>query len=171
MSSLKESMLEHKLRKYTKMSPNVRAKAFRWAARQNIMVIHEIFKKQKEHYFQLSKSKETDKFLLYQSAFYLAMHDIYEAVKDRSTKKRIDCLTDMLDPTSIRAKRVKKQHHARKYEKLLDLRSKIINLKKIEGLSFREMAIYFSTYHRLEVSHTLIRKVYLDLIAEHEKGL
>jgi len=159
-------MIEEKLRHYTKLSPDKRAKIFRWVARQNVEIIYTIFQKQKDYYFQLTGSKEPDKFLLYQSAFYLAMHEIYMIIKNKNSKRKSGSLADVVDPTSLQAQRIKKQSNAHKYDRLLDLRSKVLNLKKIDGLSFREMSTYFKTYHRLEVSHTLIRQVYLDLIAE-----
>ncbi len=159
-------MIEEKLRYYTKLSPDKRAKIFRWVARQNVEIIYTVFQKQRDHYFQLTRSKESDKFLLYQSAFYLAMHEIYVSIKNQNIKKKSGNLADVSDPTSLQAKRIKKQSYRRKYERLLDLQSKVLNLKREEELSFREMSRYFKIYHRLEVSHTLIRQVYLDLIAE-----
>ncbi len=133
-------------------------------------IIYTVFQKQKDYYFELSRSKESDKFILYQSAFYLAMQEIYSTVKNQNAKKKSGDLDDVSDPTSLQAKQIKKQSSSRKYERLLDLQSKVLSLKKEEHLSFREMSTYFKTYHRLEVSHTLIRQVYLDLTAEQGTG-
>ena len=158
-----DTQIEHKISLYTKLSRDKRSKLLRWLARQNEDIIHLTFKKQKEYYFSLSKNQEADKSLLYMVALYLATFELYNSLNKNKGKNKNLSLYAMKDTTTLQVKQLKKKKPSQKYERLLNLQGKLLLLIDGEGLSFREVSVFFETYHRFKVSHTLIRQVYLDL--------
>jgi len=155
--------LEHRISLHTKLSSDKRSKLLRWLARQNESIIHLAFQKQKEHYFTLSGVQENDKSILYMSSLYLATAELYNTLQGKQNKNKAINLSTVSDKSSLQAKQFKKKRVSIKYEQLLNIQSKLLFLIDKEGLSYREMSKFFETYHRLKVSHTLIRQVYLDL--------
>ncbi len=155
--------IAQKITKYTKLSQAQRSKALRWLARQNETLVHFAFQKQKEHYFVMSKTNEEDKSLVYLCALYLATNELFNLQKSMNSKSKSLNLQDVADVTALQAKAFQKNRIAYKYEKLLNLQSKIATLIEKEKLSFRDVAKFLEKYHRLKVSHTLIHQFYRDI--------
>lgn len=155
--------IAQKITKYTRLSLEQRNKAIRWLARQNEAIIYLTFQKQKECFFALSKINEEDKSLVYLCALYLATNELFNLQKSMDSKSKSLNLQDVADVTALQAKAFQKNRIAYKYEKLLNLQSKITTLIEKEKLSFRDVAKFLEKYHRLKVSHTLVHQFYRDI--------
>jgi len=154
------SDLNQKLDRYTKTSSQSRGKAFRWLARQNQALILEAFEKQKEYYFSLSKIDEPNKSILYLSALYLAAVELHQILIEQKRKNKVLDIQGVHDPTALQVKQFRQRASGEKWNRLVNLKGKIVLLVEQEGLSFREISRFLSTYHRLNVSHSYIATFY-----------
>ncbi len=152
--------LQKKLNKYTKLSPDKRTKALKWMAKQNEDLILVCFEKQKENYFKLSKIDEENRSILYLSSLYLAAEELYTLLQGKKKKNRLQNLHEVKDVTGLQAKQFKQRYSSEKWDKLLNIKSKILRLIDHENLSFREVSKFLKKYHRLEVSHSYIATFY-----------
>lgn len=95
-------------------------------------------------------------------AFILGVSDIYNQIFQKNIKNKDEKLKNIKSPLFFRAKQIKKDRNRVKYERLLNLKSVIFHLRK-EEMSFYQISNYLKKWHKLEVSHTWIRKFYNDL--------
>jgi len=148
--------LNKKLDKYVKLSQEQRQKKLRWLFRQSEELQLEAFVLQKKYYFELSKYKDENQSLLYLAACTLAAREIYDLLKMQKGKNRSQNIYSVKNPTSMQAKQLKKYIDSDKWDKLLNLKNKILVLKDQEGLSYRQISNFLHRYHRLEVSHSYV---------------
>ncbi len=139
----------------TKLSRREQKKVINWFNKQPLELQIDIFKEQKNQFFIL-KNSDFKEYLLSIISFYLAVTkfynlDTYVSVKNKTMK---------LNKQPQKNYRVQKLKVKR--EKLLNIWSKIQSLKK-EGYSFRDIEIHIKQRHRFNVSHTYIRKVWLEI--------
>lgn len=129
-------------------------------AKQNEELLLLAFEKQKEYYFKLSHKNETNKSILYFAAFCIAVEEIYHSIASQKRKNKVLNLDDIKDTTKIQAKQFKQSRKSETYDKLLNLKSKIIALIEEENLSFRQVSLFLKKYHKFEVSHSYIATFY-----------
>jgi len=127
---------------------------------QNEEVILMAFKSQKEHLFKLSKLNEKNRSILYLSAMYMAADHLHSTYYNQNSKSKEIDINVVKGATKLQAKRFKQNVPSVKYDKLLNLKNKIMVLKDEENLSFRQISEFLLRYHRLEVSHSYIATFY-----------
>lgn len=152
--------LKNKLDPYTGLSIKKRKKILKWLSNQDEEIILMAFEKQKEYFFQLSKQDEPNKSVLYMSALYMAVDHLYGTYYSQNSKRREMDLHSLQGATRLQAKKLKRTAQSMKYDKLLNLKNKILVLKNEENLSFRQISKFLLTYHKLEVSHSYIATFY-----------
>ena len=152
--------LKNKLDLYTGLTIKKRKKVLKWISNQSEEIILMAFEKQKEYFFQLSKQDEPNKSVLYLSALYMAVDHLYCTYYSQNSKRREMDLHSLQGATRLQAKKLKRTAQSMKYDKLLNLKNKILVLKNEENLSFRQISQFLLTYHKLEVSHSYIATFY-----------
>ena len=155
--------LQKKLNNYTKLSPEKRAKALKWMAKQNEELILATFEKQKDNYFKLSKANEENKSILYLASIYMAAEELCTLLQGKKKKNRQQDLHEVKDVTGLQAKQFKQEKSSEKWDKLLNIKSKILRLIDNENLSYREVSKFLKKYHSLEVSHSYIATFYNEI--------
>lgn len=158
--------IPQQLDQYTKLSSSQRRKSLKWLSRQSEELLLVSFERQRDEYFKLSKIDEDNKSLLYLSAFYISVYGLYSTLNGKQGKNRAMNIGEVKDVTSLQAKQFKRHLDSEKWDKLLNLKSKILKLKDDEGLSFRELSEFLLRYHRLEVSHTYVANFYRKISEE-----
>lgn len=132
----------------------------KWVVNQGEEIALMAFEKQKDYLFNLSKSNEENRSILYQSALYMAANNLYSLYNAQTSKNRDMDINAIKGVTKIQAKKFKKKSKSEKFDKLLNMKNKILILKNEENLSFREISKFLKRYHRLEVSHTYLATFY-----------
>lgn len=160
--------LSNKLNIHTKLAPDKRAKILRWLAKQNEEMILLAFEKQKAHLFKLNRIKEDNRSIIYLSAMYLAIEELYMAGKLSLSKNKGGDLKDIQDITEIQAKSFKKNVKAPKTEKLLNLKAKLVALRNEQNMSYRDISKFLEKFHRLSTSHTTLHIFFKRFIMECE---
>jgi hypothetical protein len=152
--------LHDKLNRYTGLSYETRTKSLRWLARQNEELQLVAFEKQKDFLFGLSRQQEENRSILYLASYIMAADALHRVLVRKDRKNKAIELHEIPDATRIQVKQFKQAQRAEKFEKLLNLRGKIVKLIEEEKLSYREVSRFLQTYHRLEVSHSYIATFY-----------
>lgn len=155
--------LKNKLDRFTKVPMKRRKKVLKWLANQDEEIVLMAFEKQKDYLFNLSKSNEENRSIIYLSALYMAANNLYNLYHAQTSKNRGMDINAIKGVTKIQAKKFKKKSKSEKFDKLLDIKNKILVLKDEENLSFREISEFLKRYHRLEVSHSYIATFYNQL--------
>ena len=132
-------------------------------ARQNEELILIIFQKQKVNYFKLSKTDEENKSILYMASLYLSSEELYTLLQTKNRKNKVQNIKEVKDMTSLQVKQFKCHQKSEKWDKMLNLKNKILELRNEENLSYREIAGFLKTYHRLEVSHSYIATFFNEI--------
>ncbi|MDM5270787.1 hypothetical protein PGH07_01195 [Sulfurovum sp. zt1-1] len=158
--------LKKKLDNFTKVPINRRRKAFKWLAKQDEEVVLMAFEKQKEYLFKIGNKNEENKSILYLSALYLAADSLYSLYYSQASKNRDMNIHAVQGVTRMQAQKFKKHVQADKYDRLLNLKNKILVLKDEENLSFRQISEFLMTYHRLKVSHSYVATFYNSNLKE-----
>ena len=96
------------------------------------------------------------------AAFLLAIHYFYSLDSEKNSKNKRNNLSTSSKISRFAIKKAKKERYKEKREKLLNLWSKVQELKG-EGFSFRAISDYLLGHHRFEVSHTYIRNLWKEL--------
>jgi len=152
--------LKHKLNTYTKLSEKRRKKVFKWISNQNEEVVLIAFESQKKFLFKLSTLNEENRSILYLSAIYLAADHLHSAYHNQNSKSREIDINAVKGATKLQVTQFKVNVPSVKYDKLLNLKNKIMVLKDDENLSFRQISQFMLKYHRLKVSHSYIATFY-----------
>lgn len=155
--------LKNKLDRFTEVPIERRKKVMKWLANQNEEIVLMAFEKQKDHLFNLSKRSEENRSILYLSALYLAADHLYSLYHAQANKNRDMDIHAVQGVITMQAKKFKKSIQSEKYDKLLNMKSRILVLKEEEGLSFRQISEFLKRYHRLEVSHSYVSKFYNEM--------
>lgn len=152
--------MSNKLDRFTKVSIKRRRKVLKWLTNQTEEVVLLAFEGQKKQLFSLSKVNEDNKSVLYLAALYLAAEHLYSLYHAQKNKNRTIDIHAVKGATSIKAKKFKRSIQSEKYDRLLNMKNKILVLKDEENLSFRQISKFLKKYHRLEVSHSYIATFY-----------
>lgn len=153
--------------KESQMSEAERGRLVRWLSRQNTAVLIEVKKAEKKQFFRLKNlaiSNEMDE--VSTLAFLVAVKQIYKKIADKRSKNKTGDLNDIKSPIKLRVKQLGRPKKREKYEKMLNLISTIFSLRDEEELSYNKISKYLLKWHKLEVSHTYVRKFYIDLNKE-----
>lgn len=156
--------LKTQLNIYTKLAPDQRAKILRWLSKQNKEVILLAFEKQKVQLFKLNNIKEENRSILYLSAMYMAINELYQTSRSSLSKNRSGDLMNIQNVTNLQIKQFKKDHDSQKIDRLLNLKGKLITLKNDEKMSYRDIAKFLKKFHRLDISHTTIHTFFKSII-------
>ena len=152
---------------YSNLSTKEQQKAMKWLARQNAKTIVFAIEKKEEYATEFSKFGREDQSVIEAAALYCAAHEIMTmAATSTQTKNRSKALNDVKDPTQIQALQFKKNVQSIKYDRLLNMRNKILALKDEHMLSFRLISAFLLKYHRFSVSHTYISTFYRNMKKE-----
>jgi hypothetical protein len=144
-----------------KFSKKEQKKLINWFSNQNILIQIDIFEEQKNQFFKLkNKCKEVEVVPL--AAFLLAIHYFNSLESEKNSKNKQNNLATSSKISRFAILKAKKERYKEKREKLLNLWSKVQELKA-EGFSFRQISDYLRGHHRFEVSHTYIRNVWEEL--------
>lgn len=148
----------------TKLSAGNKKKLVNWFNKQNILVQTDIFKEQKNQFFKLSNTSnsEASNELMALSAFYLSIDDFYQKEQIIKKKNTSQNLSSLKGVSTFAIKQAKKDKYIEKREKLLNKWSTVKELKE-QSYSYREISKYLSSKHRFEVSHTYIQKQWKEL--------
>ena len=152
--------LKNKLDIHTRVPIKRRKQVIKWLANQHEDVILMAFEEQKNYFFNLSKVNENNKSVLYQSALYMAADHLYSLYHAQTNKNREMNINAIKGVTRVQAKKFKRTIQSIKYDKLLNLKNKILVLKDEENLSFRQISEFLLRYHKLEVSHSYVATFY-----------
>jgi len=133
--------------KITKMYAEQHNQLLRFFLRVDLQTRLKIFKIQKEIFFKLKNLYEdVGNAVLTYSSFIISI-SIVEKKTDNNTK----------------IFKARKFRRSSKREKILEKWAIIKSLKSDEKLSFRQIATYLKKYHRLNISYSLIHKIWSDL--------
>ncbi len=155
--------ISEKLRKYVKLSREQRKKMRRWLSRQSEEMELEAFVRQQKYYFELSRYKDENRSLLYYAAHTLAISEIYDQMNPKKGKNKIIDIRKVPDVTGLQMKYIVRSKNSKKYDRLLNLKNKILMLKDEQNLSFRQISEFLLRYHKLEVSHAYIATFYQNM--------
>lgn len=155
--------IQDKLNRYTGLSHETRTKSLRWLTRQNEGVQLIAFEKQKDFLFGFSNIDEENRSVLYLAAYIMAANSLYLILGQKKRKNKVTSLDKVSDIARLQATQFRHEQRAEKFEKLLNLQGKIVNLIEKEKLSYREVSRFLKTYHRFEVSHSYIATFYHEL--------
>lgn len=148
----------------TSMSFSDRQKALRWLAHQNDLIMFDVFKLKKSHFHRLkNEGRHADPVLIDVLALHLAVKETISQLKVTNRKNRSGNFGFLRKIGDTRAKQLRKPRFNAKREKLLNLQGVIKSLVEEKNYSYREVASYLKTFHRLDVSHTAIRGFYLKI--------
>lgn len=128
--------------------------------KQNEEIKLDIFSEKRNEYFKLKNqfsSIETS--MLEMVSFYSAIDSFYKLNQKATSKNKTMSTTELKKFNDFSIKSGKKQKYiARKENFLLD-KSSIVNDLISKDRSYREMSDYFKRFHKMEVSHTYLKKI------------
>jgi len=161
MEKLNIDDVENNLMVATKLSNEQRKKLVRWLNRQNILIIIEVFKEQRNQYFRL-KSTIKDETITSISSFYLAIYKFYTIEQDFRKKHKSNSIEKIAKYSNFIIKQSQKPSKKPKLEKLRNMWSVIEKYKK-NGESFRKISINLQIYYKFEVTHSYIQQEWARL--------
>lgn len=136
-----------------------RQKSLKWLAKQNDLVVYEIFKLQKKHFYHFKNDSQNENpILMAQVSFFHALRGYISDIEDLNRKNRSTNLGYLKKVNKNRAKQFRKPRLNPKHEKLLNLQNVVMNLRNSEGYSSRDVSAYLLKIHNFEISHTEILK-------------
>jgi len=159
------------IEKESQISMKNQRKLIRWFSRQNYEIWIEVFREQKKYFFKMKNMHDGyDLIDLTLLSYITALSDISFKINSKSTKRRESNLKDIKSSIHVRSKQMKICRKRDKYERLLNLKSVIFQLHTIEKMSFYQISNYLKKWHKLEVSHTYLRKFY-NLMQKGEENV
>lgn len=145
----------------TVMGSNDRLKAIKWLSKQNILVMQEVFKLKKNHFFKIkAEGAIHDPLLIELIAFYIAIKEIVAQTHIPNRKSQSGNFGFLRKIGDTRSKQLRKSRKNLKLEKLLNLQGIVKTLIEEKQYSYRQVSEYLKTYHRFSVSHTKIGQFY-----------
>lgn len=155
--------LNTKLEQQTLLSLKKRKTLGNFFNHQNILIQIDIFKEQKNQFFNLKNKFEVNETTSL-SAFFLANQVFYSKEQLHKKKNKSQDLSSLGNIADFSIKSFRKNRLKEKREKLLNTWS-VVERLKTENFSFRQISQYLRSKHRLDVSHTYIRKIWEELDA------
>lgn len=77
----------------------------------------------------------------------------------------IDTIEKKLDDVNLNAMKLRAKNNKAKVkrQKILELWAIVRTLKLEQNMSFRDISTYFAKYHKFEISHSLIYKIWIEI--------
>lgn len=136
-----------------------RQKSIKWLAKQNDLIVYEVFKLQKKHFHRFKSGYPNENpILMAQVSFFEGLREYISDLEDLNRKNRSTNFGYLKKVSKARTKQFRKPRLNPKHEKLLNLQNVVLNLRDIEGYSSREVSDYLLKNHKFEISHTEILK-------------
>lgn len=155
--------LEKTIIETTLLSVDMRKKNMYWLAKQNSLMVYEVFKLKKNHFHKLKAGGViTDLILIEMIAFVLAVKELIESTELQNKKNRSNDLTGLRKIARNQAKQWKKTRKTPKRDKLLFMQNNIIAWIEA-GLSDRKIAEKITSGKRYNISHTEISRFHREL--------
>lgn len=134
-----------------------RQTSLKWLAKQNDLIVYEVFKLQKKHFHRFKSGYPNENpILMAQVSFFQALREYISDLEDLNRKNRSTNFGYMKKVSKARAKQFRKPRLNSKHEKLLNLQSVVLNLRDNEGYSSRQVSAYMLKIHKFKISHTEI---------------
>lgn len=155
--------LEKSIIEITLLSAENRKENVRWLAKQNSLMLYEIFKLKKNYFHKLKAGGViTDLILIELIAFLLSLKELLESTKLPTNKNRSNDLTRLKKIARNQAKQFKKARKTPKRDKLLFMQNNIIVWIE-EGLTDRSISKIISSKMKFDISHTEISRFHREL--------
>ena len=136
-----------------------RQKSLKWLAKQNDLIVYEVFKLQKKYFYRFKSGNPNESpILMAQVTFFEGLREYISDLEDLNRKNRSTNFGYMKKVSKARAKQFRKPRLSPKHEKLLNLQNVVLNLRDVEGYSSRDVSAYMLKIHKFEISHTEILK-------------
>ncbi len=136
-----------KIESITKLNMKQHNRLLRFFSKSDLQTKVAIFKKQREVFFTLKNLHKTvDKPILSYSSLVIS---IYAERKNINSNAKIF--------------KIRKFRRSLKREKIIEKWAVVKSLKINEKLSFRQISMYLRKYYRLNVSYSLIYKIWTEL--------
>lgn len=136
-----------------------RQKSLKWLAKQNDLIVYEVFKLQKKYFYRFKSGyPNVSPILMAQVTFFEGLREYISDLEDLNRKNRSTNFGYMKKVSKERAKQFRKPRLSPKHEKLLNLQNVVLNLRDVEGYSSRDVSAYMLKIHKFEISHTEILK-------------
>lgn len=155
--------LEKTIVEITLLSADVRKENIRWLAKQNSLMVYEVFKLKKNHFHKLKAGGViTDLILIEMIAFVFAIKELIESTELQNKKNRSNDLTGLRKIARNQAKKFKKVRKTPKRDLLMNLHNNIITWIE-EGISDRGIANLIYKTKKIQISHTEISRFHQAL--------
>lgn len=149
--------LELKIEQLTKLSTELQNQKLRLFAKVDITTKLKIFEQQKQLFHKLKSAySDIDNVILTLASLILAIEII---------TKELDSVN--LNAIKLRHKSVRQRA---KRDKLLGYWAIICTLKLEQNLSFRQIAQYIKKYHKLEVAHSTLYRLWSELETKNQQN-
>lgn len=136
-----------------------RQKSLKWLAKQNDLIVYEVFKLQKKHFHRFKSAHPSENpILMAQVSFFEGLREYISDLEDLNRKNRSTNFGYLKKISKNRAKQFRKPRLNTKHEKLLNLQNVVLDLRDVEGYSSRDVSEYMLKIHDFEISHTEILK-------------
>ena len=135
----------------TKLSEEAQNQKLQLFARVDIATKLDILQQQRHIFHKLKQQHlDVDKTVLTLSSLILAIDSKVNS-------------TDTVTFNAIKLRTIKQIRNTSKREKLLGMWAIIKTLKIGQNMSYRKICEYLKKYHRLEVAHSLIHKMWIEI--------
>jgi hypothetical protein len=153
--------MNSQIEEQTKLNSLKRKQLINWLAQQNVLVQNDVVKEQRNQFFKLQKIEtETDTRQL--SSLFLAINIPFQKLEYAKKKNKSSTLSELEKVSELAIKAAQKEKRKEIREKLINYLS-IVNRLKSEDYSYRSISKFLKDRHKFVISHTYIRKVYLEL--------
>jgi len=139
----------------TKLSEKKQKSLFYWIGKQNILILIEIMKEQRNQFFKL-KNKGYDSDIIPVASLLLAIKKYHDDLNLNNKKNNSNNLDEIGKVSEIRSKQMAKPRIKPKYEALLDRQEQVLK-HYIMGFRSRKIAKLLETKD-FKVSHTTVDK-------------
>ena len=150
------SLVEKVIEKITQQSYELQNQHLRFFAKVELQLKLQILQLQKPFFHKLKSAYiDVDNAVLTLASLILA----------------IDSVVKELDIINLNAIKLRGKNHKSKIkrEKLLGYWAIVRTLKLKQSMSFRQIAKYFQKYHKFEISHSMIQKIWNEIEKIGEK--
>lgn len=155
--------LEKTIVEITLLSADVRKENIRWLAKQNSLMVYEVFKLKKNHFHKLKAGGViTDLILIEMIAFVFAIKELIESTELQNKKNRSNDLTGLRKIARNQAKKFKKVRKTPKRDLLMNMQNNIITWIEA-GTSDRGIADLILQTKKIQISHTEISRFHQAL--------
>lgn len=155
--------LEKTIVELTLQSVDMRKENIRWLAKQNSLMLYEIFKLKKNHFHKLKSSGViTDLILLDMVVFLFAVKELLESTELQNKKNPSYDLTGLRKIARNQAKKFKKVRKTPKRDLLMNMQNNIITWIEA-GTSDRGIADLILQTKKIQISHTEISRFHQAL--------